>query len=111
MAQPKWSIVLTKDADADIDDIVIWTSERFGARQAATYHERIAAGLDKLARDPFGPASKARDHDLRRGYRSLHLGGRSRHILLYRIDGRRVVIIRILHDGMDIARHLPPGDE
>ena len=106
MARETWNVVLTKDADADIDKIILWTEQHFGPHQAAKYHERIADGLEKLSRNPLGSPSKARD-GFGREYRSLHLGKRSRHILVFRIDGRRVVIVRILHDSMDLSRHLP----
>ena len=50
------------------------------------------------------------------GIRTLHVerhGRRGRHFLVYRAaDGQTVEIGRILHDRMDLQRHLPfPTDD
>jgi len=46
--------------------------------------------------------------------RTLHIARHGRHFLLYRtVYGRIIEISRILHDRMDLPRHLPPfpGDD
>lgn len=105
MASPN-PIVLSEDADADIDSILLWTQEHFGLRQAHAYNERIAATLETLAHDPLPPTSKARDDDVGAGFRTLHLGRRARHLVLYRVEDERVHVVRILHDSMELSRHL-----
>jgi toxin ParE1/3/4 len=49
--------------------------------------------------------------DIVPGLRVLHVGRsgrRGRHFLIYRAAGdREIEIIRILHDSMDLRRHLP----
>lgn len=104
---PQRNLVLSEQADADIDAIVLWTEEHFGVRQAEIYLKRIDSTLQALTRDPMPAGSRARDEDLARSYRTLHLGRRSRHVVCYRVEEHRVFIMRILHDGMDLARHLP----
>lgn len=104
---PSKSLIVSDDADADIDSILLWTLENFGSRQANAYNERIAATLEILTSDPFPAISKNREQDIGPGYRSLHLGRRSRHLLLYRVEAERILIVRILHDSMELSRHLP----
>lgn len=54
--------------------------------------------------------TKARE-DIAPGLRLLHAGGRGRHVLLFRPAGDNVImVLRILHDAMDLARHIPPRD-
>jgi len=54
--------------------------------------------------------SKARE-DIAPGLRSLHVSGRGRHVLFFRPSGDNVImVLRILHDAMDVARHFPPRD-
>ncbi|GIK47477.1 MAG: type II toxin-antitoxin system RelE/ParE family toxin [Hyphomonadaceae bacterium] len=101
------NLVLSEQADADIDAILLWTAEHFGARQAETYLQRIDSTLQALAHEPLPAASRIRDQDLGRSYRTLHLGRRSRHMICYRVEEHRVFILRILHDSMDLAQHLP----
>jgi toxin ParE1/3/4 len=44
--------------------------------------------------------SKARE-DIAPGLRSLHVGGRGRHVLFFRPSGDNVItVLRILHDAM-----------
>lgn len=100
-------MVLSEDADSDIDSILLWTQEHFGTRQAHAYNERITATLEALALDPLPPTSKARDGDVGAGYRTVHLGRRARHLVLYRVEDERVLVVRVLYDGMELSRHLP----
>lgn len=101
------NLTLSKEADSDIDAILLWTEERFGVPQAETYLERIDAALQALTHDPFPTTSQVRDQDLGRSYRTHHLERRSRHVVVYRVEGEQVLIVRILHDSMDLAGHLP----
>lgn len=109
-ARKAWKLVLTGPAERDLGDISAWTAAQFGPRQAEKYTASITALFLKLEVDPTNLPSRQRD-ELGPGFRTWHVGGRARHLLLYRIEGDRVVVLRILHDSMDIARHLPPGDE
>jgi toxin ParE1/3/4 len=87
-----------------------WTTENFGARQASAYAALIDAALDRLKDDPFAAPSKNRDDDIGAGFRTLHVARPGRHLLLYRVEGTRILIVRILHDSMELSRHLPPDE-
>ena len=75
------------------------------------YRRTLIAALTSLHEGPILPDSKARD-EIQPGLRSLHVarrGRRGRHFVLYRSDEIGTVdVLRILHDTMDLARHLPP---
>lgn len=112
-APPQWTIVLGAAAERDFAVILTWSAEQFGEGQARSYLSRMTDLLAALAHDPYRPASKARE-ELAPGLRSLHLhaiGLRGRHLALYRCVDRQVQIIRLLHDSMEVSRHLPPGDD
>jgi toxin ParE1/3/4 len=55
------------------------------------------------------PDSLVRD-EIQPGLRSIHVarhGRRGRHLVLYRIaEGETIDILRMLHDSMDIGRHV-----
>ena len=115
MAQQKWHVRLGAVAELDFANIISWTAENFGARQARIYRNTLVQAIGELANDPRVAGSKARD-DIMPGLRTLHVarrGRRGRHLLLYRIrDGHIVEIGRILHDQMELELHLPfPGDD
>ena len=106
-----WKPRLARLAQRDYTNIAEWTAEKFGPRQSDAYAALIDKTLDHLAADPFASPSRNRDADLGEGYRTIHLPQKGRHILVYRIEAERVLIVRILHDSMDLARHLPSGDD
>jgi len=110
MAGPKWRVRLSAVAELDFANILKWTTENFGARQARIYRDTLIRAIGELAGGPNPAGSKARD-EIMPGIRTLHLtrhGRRGRHLLLYRVvDGRFIEIGRILHDHMDLQRHWP----
>jgi toxin ParE1/3/4 len=114
LAQREWRVQLSVQAQRDVADIVRWTAEQFGRRQTIVYHATLYAAIESLAVGPDVPGSTARE-ELGPGRRTLHVargGRRGRHVLVYRaIDERTIRVSRILHDSMDIGRHVPQGDD
>jgi toxin ParE1/3/4 len=97
---------------ADYDEIIRWTAKRFGAAQAASYGVRLAEALARLECGPAITGSRERD-GISPGLRTLHVGRRARHIILFRIGSqpdRNIDVLRILHDAMDLARHVEKED-
>ncbi|MEG3146271.1 type II toxin-antitoxin system RelE/ParE family toxin [Sphingomonas sp. RT2P30] len=66
-----------------------------------------------LAEGPDALTAKPSD-DIAPGLRILHtarFGRRARHMLLYRVGSSTVIdVVRILHDAMELERHVPSGD-
>lgn len=114
MAERAWRVRLGAAAELDFAAILRWTTEEFGAPQSRRYRDTIIAALGELADGPEVAGSRARD-EIRRGLRTLHVarhGRRGSHLLLYRAaSGRTVEIVRILHDRMDMPRHIPIAGE
>lgn len=108
MTTEKWRIVLGRSAEDDFSNIAAWTSENFGVRQAEAYVDAMLDAIDELSANPLHARSKARD-EIGPGIRTLHMskrGRRGRHLLLYRTDDETLVVLRILHDSMEISSHL-----
>ena len=111
-----WQVRLAATVEADFDEIVQWTAARFGKRQANLYAETLLAALDALKEGPLLPGVKTRD-DLFTGVFTLHAarsGRKARHIIVFRVDphgdGEVLQVLRILHDAMDLPRHLGVGN-
>jgi toxin ParE1/3/4 len=110
-----WTIRLSAAAERDFDEILDWTLQRFGARQAEVYADILIAAIQELCSGPKVPGAIAR-HEISRGLRSLHAARRgrpARHLLLFRVtpdQDKTIDVIRILHDSMDLPRHLPSDD-
>jgi toxin ParE1/3/4 len=107
-------------AARDLEAILLWTYQEFGERAMERYKALLTQAIRDVAHDPQLAGSTGRPEiaDSARTYHLIHsrhnvaakLGRvkRPRHFLLYRIrqDGT-VQIGRVLHDSMDLARHVP----
>ena len=87
-------------ARKDLSDIWDYTARQWSAEQAARYVRLIAEACGDLASRKI--TGRPAD-DIREGYRKLSVGS---HVLFYREDGRTVIIVRVLHNRMDVTRHL-----
>jgi toxin ParE1/3/4 len=107
-------------AEHDIEQILAWTHEQFGEQARLRYEALLVTAIQDVGEDPKRAASHARP-EIAAGARTYHVrhsrdrvaGGlrrvsRPRHFLVYRImpDGQ-IEIGRVLHDSMDLERHLP----
>jgi len=114
---------LTEAAEADIVDILAWSETQFGSAARIRYGRLIVTALIDVATDPARPGSLMRP-ELGPDVRSWHLRGsrdrargpngavqRPRHFLIYRpVNVGRIAIGRVLHDAMELERHLQePG--
>jgi toxin ParE1/3/4 len=107
-----WRVRLTAAAQADFRSIIHWTLEQFGERQAAVYKDTLAAALEALSDGPTAIGVEERP-EIAKGLFTLHVarrGRRGRHLILFRIAAksreRTIEVLRLLHDSMDIDRHL-----
>jgi toxin ParE1/3/4 len=105
---------LAAAAERDFRGILEWTAEQFGEPQVHVYADTIIAALEALASGPEASGRAVPRNDILPGLFSLHIarGGRKgRHLILFRVDRSRMIVevLRLLHDSMDLARHLP-GD-
>ena len=107
---PVWAVRLAEKAEHDLLDALVWTTDQFGALQADDYLETLTLALEALTDGPNIVGSKVRD-DIGLGIRTLHvarLGRKGRHLVVFRFaDGQVIDVIRLLHDSMDLAQHLP----
>ena len=116
-AGPAWAVRLTDAAAADFVAIIAWTTEQFGDVQARAYAETLNAALIALRGGPDTLGVKLRD-EIGKELRILHVARDKRpgrHFILFRVRGDEqppaIDVLRILHDAMDLARHLPRGPE
>ncbi|MFM2042573.1 MAG: hypothetical protein RLY86_1149 [Pseudomonadota bacterium] len=112
-----WTVRLSAAAERDFLEILRWTADRFGRRQAKTYARVLGAALEALVSGPTIIGVRRRD-DIAPGLLTLHVartGNKGRHFVLFRItpntDERTIDVLRLLHDSMDISRHLPAAED
>jgi toxin ParE1/3/4 len=111
---------VSPQAEQDIATILRWTQQHFGKRGRLRYEALLVRAIIDITNDPARPGSHARP-EIGDEVRTYHLRfsrdrvaksvGRvqkPRHFILYRTQPVGLVEIgRILHDSVDLRRHLP----
>ena len=85
---------LSRLAEADLTNIGAYTLRTWGENQATRYLAGLETCCQQLADNP--ELGRACDH-VRPGLRRMEHG---RHVVFYRIEGRAIVVSRILHQSM-----------
>jgi len=99
---PEMGIAVRIRPRAQQDLKAIWrhTCQRWGEAQADFYLKQLDAGIRSLI--DFPDIGESCD-DIRAGYRKVQV---NRHLIFYRRSERRIEIVRVLHQAMDVLRHL-----
>ncbi|HET9744135.1 MAG TPA: type II toxin-antitoxin system RelE/ParE family toxin [Chitinophagaceae bacterium] len=92
--------VISKQAVSDLEEIWIYTAEKWSVEQADRYYFLIIEEINYICRNV--DAGKKMDH-IRKGYFASKVKS---HLIFYRISNNMVEIIRILHERMDIDSRL-----
>jgi toxin ParE1/3/4 len=93
-------LVVSRAARADLKGIGAYTAEKWGEAQKARYLSAIRERFGALRNNPALGRPRA---DISEAYRSLPVG---RHMIFYRIAKDALVIVRVLHQSMDVRLHL-----
>lgn len=112
-----WSVRLTAAAEADFKHIVRWSARQFGDKQAVAYRKTLSLALEALIDGGPDVVGVQQWDEVAKGLRSLHVardGRHGRHFVIFRVrDGGEpgiVEVLRLLHDAMDLPRHLRSAD-
>lgn len=92
--------ILSKAADADLEDIFDYTLEEFGLDQAVSYVSSFDDTFNMIAENlEIGRERKEIQEDLRSFVKD-------KHVIFYRILSDHVRIVRILHGSRDLPKFL-----
>ena len=111
---------LSLHAEEDIVSILAWSLDKFGGAACRRYEALFVASFDSLCKNPekFGSIARPEFGDSVRTYHlrfsrdeartAEGIVHRPRHLLVYRLPGEQELeVVRILHDSMELERHLP----
>ncbi|GGX72739.1 plasmid stabilization protein ParE [Tateyamaria omphalii] len=90
---------LSEKAKADLRGIWDYTEDCWGEQQADTYYRGIIKTFELLA----AGERLGRKSDVRVGYLKYPVG---RHFVYFTKGESRIKVIRVLHESMDVDRHL-----
>ena len=99
MGAKKGSYRLSPLAGSDLEDIWNYTVEAWSTQQAEIYHASLIAAIEGLSQGKH----IGRISNVRVGYFKFAVG---QHIIFFKQSGAGIEVIRILHQGMDVSRHL-----
>jgi toxin ParE1/3/4 len=120
-AKVAYKISIADAAQTDLDDILDWTTNAFGIAGRKRYEALIQNAFIDLLSDPGRNGVRQRN-DIGMGICAYHLStsrkrttsaahvAKPRHLVFFRVQGKVIQILRLLHDSMDFARHVyEPG--
>ena len=102
MSAPRLRLAITRRAANDIRTIRRYTRKQWGVAQASDYEEAIHNAFETLRTYP--DLGKTRDDLLP----ALRCHPVLSHIIMYRVDGDTLNVLRIVHQRMDLFRALVP---
>ena len=113
-------LVVAPRAERDLDDILTRSATVFGEAAAERYRRLIDRAIANLLADPArsgvrtqpGLPPAIRLYALRmaaHGTPPSDRVNRPRHPVVFRYDAKEVRIVRVLHESMDMKRHLGVG--
>ena len=100
--RPLAKYILSKSADADLENIYKYTFETWGIEQFHIYRKQINDALEKISKEPELINSKARE-DLAPGCRLYHV---QHHYIVYRLGKKYIEVGRILHERMNVEKQV-----
>jgi toxin ParE1/3/4 len=100
MAHTLYLYELSQEADNDLQEIYDYTTDNFGAEQAAKYLTGLEDLFYALCAQPHTGRMR---NEIRKGIRSSSYLS---HIVFYRITEQRIRIVRVLHASRDLAKFL-----
>ena len=92
--------ILRPDAAADLDGIWDYSVERWGVMRSIRYVSEIRSAIEAATANP----GRGRPCDIA-GLFKMRAGS---HLIIYSIQNDGIDVLRVLHQRMDLARHLTP---
>ncbi|HEX4372538.1 MAG TPA: type II toxin-antitoxin system RelE/ParE family toxin [Puia sp.] len=91
---------ISKKAVADLEEIWLYTVEKWSVEQADRYYDLIFDEISYICKN--NNSGRSMEH-VRKGYRASKVKS---HLIFYRILNDTIQVIRILHERMDIENRL-----
>lgn len=98
MSSRNYRLIVTPQAQQDIISILRYTGEAWGQNQLLVYRDKLDEAIKTIGQNPG------------LGHRSLELSTIHRlylvgsHIVVYRVQGDLISIVRVLHQRMSLTR-------
>lgn len=95
-AENSYRLIITGPGKRDFQDILLYTARKWGETQRIKYKSKLDAALLRIKNNPHQGRFKL-------GYMVYNA---ERHLIFYKILGREIFIMRMLHEKMEAVRYL-----
>ena len=95
------TLELTRAAVSDLQSIRDYTLARWGPEQEQRYLDALWRKFEEILADP--PRWRSRE-DL---FPGCQIAAEGKHVILFRVQGTVLQVVRLLHGAMDFPRHFP----
>lgn len=99
----KRRLLFRPKAEVDLAAIYHYSCKNFGTQKADTYIQNIFAACERIC---VAQSPGRERNDIRQGVRVVPANA---HRIFFEIHEQEVIVIRVLHQQMDIALHMPSG--
>lgn len=90
---------LSPKANDDLEEIFEYSFNNWGINQAEKYQDDLYNAMLLISNNP----NIGVDYYFKEGCRKFHI---NKHFIFYKLENKSCVIIRILHEKMDVYSHL-----
>lgn len=94
------TIQFTNAARQDLKSIFTYTIRKWGIFQAKRYSDQLHSHIQKIA------SSAAFSKQVENSGRDLQQSATGRHLVIFEQAEDHILIVRILHEAMDVPRHI-----
>ncbi len=105
-----WTVRLVAVSEQDYLEVIKRSAQDFGTLQAEIYAETLGMAVNAVREHGPETVGVKQREEIGPGLFTLHAARqkrKARHFLVFRVlDIRTIEILRILHDRMDLARHI-----
>ena len=95
-------LVLSDLAIADILEQAEWYGEQSGETLVKRWERAVTATILRVIRNPDAGALCSFHNNELRHVRRAAIAGFSKHLLFYRLQGAKILILRVLHGARDL---------
>ncbi len=110
-----WTVRLVAVSERDYEEVIRRSAQDFGPLQAGVYAQTLDLAIDALREKGPKTIGVREREEIGLGIFTLHAARSKRkasHFLVFRVlEIRTIEILRILHDRMDLARHISQAQE
>ena len=100
MSSHDYQLIVSPQAQQNIIDILRYTGETWGQNQLLIYRDKIDEALNNICQNPLlGHVNS----ELPATHRLYLVGS---HVVVYRMKGDLISVVRILHQRMSLTRHV-----